>query len=143
MYFGWPLTWGKLFCNTLHYTLFFKKSISFISNARLNWQKIKQMLSNTLRLNYWQIIGILHPCYHLIITGYILKNNRKNKYVCIHEIMQLIILRMKTKMKIDIRKYGINRPRCRCEHKCSKCMKRYSMMMLICIKQQHLSNIWS
>ena len=49
---------------------------------------------------------------------------------------------MKTKMKIDSRKYGINRPRCRHGHKYSKYMKRLSMMMLICIKQ-HPSNIWS
>ena len=46
---------------------------------------------------------------------------------------------MKTKMKIDSRKYSINRPRCRHGHKYSKYMKRLSMMMLICIKQ-HLSN---
>ena len=63
-----------------------------------------------------------------------------NKHVCIHEIMQLIIMKMKTKMKIDSRKYGINRPRQRHGHKYSKYMKRLSMMMLICIKQ-HLSNI--
>ena len=42
-------------------------------------------------------------------------------------------------MKIDSRKYGINRPRCRHGHKYSKYMKRLSIMMLICIKQ-HLSN---
>ena len=42
-------------------------------------------------------------------------------------------------MKIDSRKYGINRPRGRHGHKYSKYMKRLSMMMLICIKQ-HLSN---
>ena len=51
-------------------------------------------------------------------------------------------MNVKTKMKIDSRKYGINRPRCRHGHKYSKYMKRLSMMMLICIKQ-HLSNIWS
>ena len=102
------------------------------------------MLSNTLRLNFWhlKIIGILHPRYHLTITGHILKNKQKNKHVCIHEIMQLIIMKMKTKMKIDSRKYGINRPRCRHGHKYSKYMKRLSIMMLICIKQ-HLSKIWS
>ena len=120
------------FCNTLRYTLF------FISNTLR--QKIKQMLSNTLRLNFWhpKNIGILHPGYHLIIR-HILKNKQKNKHVCIHEIMQLIIMKMKTKIKIDSRKYDINRPRCRHGHKYSKYMKRVSMMMLICIKQ-HLSN---
>ena len=123
---------------------FFKKSNTFISNSRLKLAKIKQILSNTLRLNFWhaKIIGILHPRYHLTITGYILKNKQKNKHVCIHNIMQLIMMKMKTKMKKDSRKYGINRPRCRREHKCSKYIKRLSMMMPICIKQ-HLSSIWS
>ena len=102
------------------------------------------MLSNTLRLNFWnpKIIGILHPRYHLTITGHILENKQKNKHVCIHEIMQLIIMKMKMKMKIDSRKYSINRPRSRRGHKYSKYRKRLNMMMLICIKQ-HLSNIWS
>ena len=44
--------------------------------------------------NYWH-------SYHLAITRHILKNKQKNKRVCIHEIMQLIIMKMKTKMKID------------------------------------------
>ena len=102
------------------------------------------MLSNTLRLNFWnpKIIGILHPRYHLTITGHILKNKQKNKHVCIHEIMQLIIMKMKMKMKIDSRKYSINRPRSRHGHKYSKYRRRLNMIMLICIKQ-HLSNIWS
>ena len=109
-----------------------------------DWQKIKQMLSNTLSLNFWhpKTIGILHPRYHLTIIRYILKNKQKNKHLCIQEIMQLIIMKMKTKMKLDSCKWGINRPRCRHEHKCSKYMKRLSMMKLICIKE-HLSNIWS
>ena len=51
-------------------------------------------------------------------------------------------MNVKTKMKIDSRKYGINRPRCRHRYKYSKYVRRHSMMMLICIKQ-HLSNIWS
>ena len=119
-------------------------AICFATSFFYNQHFYKQMLSNTLRLNFWhpKTIGILHPRYHLTITGHILKNKQKNKHVCIHEIMQLIIMKMKTKMKIDSRKYGINRPRGRHGHKYSKYMKRLSMMMLICIKQ-HLSNIWS
>ena len=49
-------------------------------------------------------------------------------------------MKMKTKMKIGSRKYGINRPRRRHGHKYSKYMKRLSMMMFIYIKE-HLSNI--
>ena len=102
------------------------------------------MLSKTLRLNFWhsKIIGILRPRYHLRIAGYILKNKQKNKHVCIHENMQLIIMKMKTKMKIDSRKYGINKPSYRHRLKYRKYMKRLSLMMLLCI-MQHLSNIWS
>ena len=70
------------------------------------------------------------------------KNKQKNKHVCIHEIMQLIIMKMETKMKVDSRKYDLSRPRCRHGHKYGKYMKRFGMIMLICIKQHlHLSNI--
>ena len=53
-----------------------------------NWQ-IKQLLSNTLRLNlcYLKIIHILDSRYHTIIRGHILKNKQKNKRVCIQEIL--------------------------------------------------------
>ena len=49
-------------------------------------------------------------------------------------------MKMKTKMEINSRKYGINRPSWRHGYKYSKYMKRLIMMMLVCIKQ-HLSNI--
>ena len=125
----------------LTYTLFFKSN-TFISNARLNWQKIKQMLSNTLRLNfcYLKIIYILHPRNHRKITGHVLKNKRKNKCVCIHEIIRLIRTRMKMRIKPTPHSYNINRARPSHGHKYSKCKKCLSMMMLI---KQHLSNIWS
>ena len=60
------------------------------------------MLSNTLRLNfcYLKIIQILHPRYHPKKMGHILKNKQKNKCVCTHEIIRLIIMEMKIKMKI-------------------------------------------
>ena len=50
-------------------------------------------------------------------------------------------MKVKAKMKIDSRKYGINRPGSRHGHRYSKYMKRLSMMMIKWIKQ-HLSNIW-
>ena len=49
---------------------------------------------------------------------------------------------MKMKMKNRSHRYHINRPRFRHGHKCSKCEKCFSMMMLIHIKQ-NLNNIWS
>ena len=81
----------------------------FISNARLKSsmkqikQKIKQMLSNTLRLNfcYLKIIRMPDPRYHSKIIGHILKNKQKNKSADALEIIRLIIMRMKMKMKKD------------------------------------------
>ena len=60
--------------------------------------------------------------------------------VCIHEIIRLI--KMKTKMKVKSKspRYGINRPRSRHGPKYSKHKKCLSMMMLLCIKK-HLSNM--
>ena len=70
------------------------------------------MLSNTLRLNlsYLAIIYILHPRYHPIKMGHILKNMQKYKRVFIHEITRLIIMKMKMKMKNRLQRYGKNRP---------------------------------
>ena len=55
--------------------------------------------------------------------------------------MQLIIMKMKKKMKSRSHKCNINRPRTRLGQKYSKYKKCLSMLMLISIKQ-HLSNIW-
>ena len=48
-----------------------------------NWdrRKIKQMLSNTLRLHfcYFKIIHILHASHHPKIIEHILKNKQKNR----------------------------------------------------------------
>ena len=59
------------------------------------------MLSNALRLNfsYLTIIHILLSRYHPKIIGDILRNKQKSKREFIHEIMRLIIMKMK--MKID------------------------------------------
>ena len=91
-----------------------------------NWQKLKQMLSNTPRLNfcYFKIIHIFRQQYDPKIIEHIIKNKQKNKCACIHEIIRLIIMKMKMSM-------GTNKVK----HK--KCL---SMMMPICIKQ-HLSSI--
>ena len=65
--------------------------------------------------------------------GHILKDKPKNKCVCIHEIMQVIIMKMKMKMKNRSNRYDTNRPN-------KKYKKRLTMMMLKRIKQ-HLDNI--
>ena len=102
------------------------------------------MLSNILRLNlcYLKIILIFHPCYHPKIIGHILKNKPKNKCVCIHEMMRLIVTKMKMKMKNRSHRYDINKPSSRHGYRYSKYKKFLSIMMVICIKQ-HLSNILS
>ena len=112
------------------------------ATASWNWQKIKQMLRNTLRLNfsYLKIIHILHQRYHAKVTGHILKNKQNDKYVCIHEIIRLIIKKMKMKMKNGSYRYDINRPRSRHGRKYTKYKKCFTMMILICIKQ-HLKLI--
>ena len=98
------------------------------------------MLRNTLRLDfcYSKIIHI--PPDHPKIIGHILKIKQKSKCACIHEIIQLIIIKMEMKMKIRSHRQDINRPRPIHGHKYSKYRKCLSMIMLICIKQ-HLSNI--
>ena len=111
------------------------------------------MLSNTLRVKvcYLKIINILHTCYHPKISVSILKNEQKNKCVCIHANISSIIMKMKMIKKNRSHIYDINRPRSRHRHKHSKYKKCLSMTMLkICIKQQmlicikqHLNKIWS
>ena len=88
-----------------------------------------------LNFCYLKIIHIIHPSYHKKIMGYILINKQKNKCVCIHEIIGLIIMKMKTKMKNRSHRYDINRPMSRHGHKYSKYKRYLTMMMLICIKQ--------
>ena len=100
------------------------------------------MLSNTLRLNfcYLKTIQILHSRYYSKLIGHILKYKKKNNSVCIHEIIRLIIMKMK--MKIKNRSYRYDISRFRHGHKYSTYKKCLRIMMLICIKQ-HLSYIWS
>ena len=76
----------------------------------------------------------------------ILKNKQNNKCVRIHEIMRLIVMKMKMKMKnishIHDIKLGTmkNRPRSRHGHKYSEYKNCLSMMTCFCIKQ-HLCDI--
>ena len=97
-----------------------------------------------MRLNFscLKITHILHPRYPPKIVGHILKNKQKCKRVFTHKITQLIIMKMKTKMRNRSHRYDINRSRSKHGHKDSKYKKCLSMMMLICV-EQHLSNIWS
>ena len=123
--------------------LLFKESkfsaTCFFYNQRFHKQrqaeigkKIKQMLNNSLRLNfcYLKNIRILHPK----IIQHILENKQKNKCVCIYEIIQSIIMKMIMKMKNRSHRYDMNRFRSRHGQKYSKHKKCLTMMVLICIK---------
>ena len=88
--------------NMLHAFLISNKQL-LLPKPGWNWQKIRQMLSKTLRLNfcYFKIIHVLYPRYHLKLKETYTKNKRNDKCVCIHEIIRLIKMKIKTKMKKD------------------------------------------
>ena len=73
-----------------------------------------------MKFCYLKLIHILHSRYHPKIKISILKNKQQNKRVCIHEIMRLITMKIKMKMKNKSHRYGINIPRFRHGHKYSK-----------------------
>ena len=93
-------------------------SNTFISNARLklakNQAEAEQDPEADLLLleNY----SHLHTCYHPKIIVHILKNEKKNKYIYINEIIRLILINMNIKMKNRSHRYEINRPRSRHGH---------------------------
>ena len=74
------------------------------------------MLSNNLSMNfcYLKIVHILYTRYHPKIIFYKI-NKRTN--VLVHEIILLIIVKMKIKTKNRSHRYDINRPRSKHEHK--------------------------
>ena len=63
------------------------------------------------------------------------KNKPKNKSVCIHGIIPLIITKMEIKIKNRSHRYDLNRPRSRHGDKYRKYRKCLCMMMLTCINQ--------
>ena len=77
------------------------------------------MLSNTMRLyfSYLTIIHIFLLTLQSKIIGDILRYKQKSKVLLIHEITQLIIMKMKIKTKNRSHRYGKNRPRFRHGHK--------------------------
>ena len=77
-----------------------------MSNARLKLAKSQANAKQHPRLNFCCLksIHILHPRYHSKKIVRTLKSKQKNKCACIHEIIQLIIMKMEKKKK----KYSIN-----------------------------------
>ena len=70
----------------MDYTPFFISN-TFISNPRLKLAKIKQMLSNTLWLNfcYLKIIHILYPRYHPKVMDIFYKIIKRTS-ICVHTV---------------------------------------------------------
>ena len=83
--------------NYQHYTLFYKQR--FYKQRQTETAKKNQANAKPLKLNfcYLKITHILHPRYHPKIKGHILISKQMNKSVCIHEIIRLIIMKMKMK----------------------------------------------
>ena len=71
------------------------------------------MLSNALRLKlcYLKIIHIFHQRFYPKVIKNILKNKQKNKCVCIYEIIQLIMMKIKLRMKNRSHRFDINKPK--------------------------------
>ena len=82
--FGWER--GKI-----DYTLFYK-----LTKTQANATQHPEA-----ELLLFEIFHILHPRCHPKIIGYVLRNKQKNKGVCIHEIIRLIIMKMKMKWKTN------------------------------------------
>ena len=110
------------------YTAFFYISNTFKSNARLKLAK------NQAKATKGKLLLFENYSYSSSMLS--AKNSR-----LIIRLTQLIIMKMKVKMKNRSRRYDINRPRSKHAHKYSECWKRLSMMIIY--TKQHLSNIWS
>ena len=76
-------------------------SNTFTSNARLKLAKNQANAKQNLEAELLTLEIYSHSSSTLSSnnTGHILTNKQKNKYICIHEIMQLIIMKMKRKGK--------------------------------------------
>ena len=79
--------------------MLFSISNTFISNASLKLAKnqVNAKQHPEAEFCYMKIILILHPRYHPKIIVHILKNKQNDKCVCIHEIIRLIIMKIKKK----------------------------------------------
>ena len=111
---SWPLTKTNTNYSSSN------KNKSFISKVRLKLAKnqaiAKQHPEAKLRLfeNCSHSSSMLSSKNNRTCS----KNKQENKCVCIHEIMQLIIMKIKKKKKNRSHRYDINRPRSRHGHKC-------------------------
>ena len=128
----------------MKYTLFYKQHFYKQHTPGWKWQKIKQKLSNTLRLNFYRlkIIHSLHPLFSSKTNLRYSKKCAKSKCIRFNQAIWLIAMKMRLKMKYGSHRHDINRTWLRHELKYTWHKMCLSMIMVLRNKQ-HLSNFWS
>ena len=137
----------------LHFLVIFfeiesRNTRAFLSNTFINKARLKLAKNQAKAKQQPEAKLLLLENYSLSSSMLSFKNNRSskkcatNKYVCLNEVIWLMAMNMRLKMKNRSHRYDINRLRPRHGHKFTKYEMCLSKMMVICIKQ-HLSNIWS
>ena len=95
IYISWDMNISGTSFTTFiqNYALLFISNTS-VSNSRVKLAKIKQVLSNTLRLNlhYFKIIHILHPRYHKKKIVHILKKSKRSMSVLFIIIIIIVVI---------------------------------------------------
>ena len=122
---------------------FYGNTSFFISNIFINNANLKLAKNQANAKDHLEAELLLFENYLSSSSTFLSKNNRtiknkqKNKCACIHEIILVIILKMKNRSH----RYDIDRIRSWHCHTL-KYKTFLSMVMLTCTKR-HLSNIWS
>ena len=90
-------------------------SKTFISNTRLKLVKKQAKAKQRPETDFLPFENYLlfSSLLSSKIIGNILKNLQKNMYVCLNEVISLMTMEMKLKMKSESHRYGINRPKSR------------------------------
>ena len=99
--------------------------------------EIGKKLSKSLRLNlrYLKIIPFFSTTLSPKNSRKCCKKYTKSKYVCLNEVIWLMSMKMRLKMKNRSLRYNINRPRLRHGNKYTKYKMCLSIIMVIWIKQ--------
>ena len=121
----------------------------FISNTFVSNIRLKLTKNQTKVMEHPEAKLLLFENYSLSTSMLSSKTNMrypkkcaKHKCACFNEIMWLIIMKIRLKMKDGSHRCDINRTRSRHGHKYTKNKMCLSMMMVMCSKQ-HVSNIGS
>ena len=108
-----------------------------------NWQKIKKKLNNTLRLNFCYLKTFL-LCSSTLSS----KNNRiykkcaKYKCACFTDVIRLMTIKVRLKMKNRLQRYNINRPKPRHRSKYTNYKMYISIMPLYVLSYTLKLNWW-